>query len=197
MDTRKWITVMAALLFVGVACPAEACRCIKDHLQRFYCNSNGVLKMRFIEPMQITDSGSQVTGYKIQLDEVLKGSAELQSLTFISSSAGTSCEYHHSESDYNVEYLVTAYNNSGDVSVSGCNYVVPWNELSSNQILGIQGAYSEGCTRNIISCFSPPCSPVQNTCVIEGDANPQTENQQKNQACVPNTNTTCSWKTIE
>ncbi|KAJ1095813.1 hypothetical protein NDU88_000964 [Pleurodeles waltl] len=98
--------------------------------------------------MQITDSGSQVTGYKIQLDEVLKGSAELQSLTFISSSAGTSCEYHHSESDYNVEYLVTAYNNSGDVSVSGCNYVVPWNELSSNQILGIQGAYSEGCTRN-------------------------------------------------
>ncbi|XP_078520888.1 metalloproteinase inhibitor 1-like [Lissotriton helveticus] len=197
MDTRKWIAVVAALFVVGVACPAEACRCIKNHIQPFYCNSNAVLKMTFIEPAQITNNGAQVTGYKIQVDEVIKCNAALQYLTFISSWAGSSCQYYHSESDYNIEYLVTAYNDSGHVYVSGCHYVVPWSELSPKQILGFQSSYNAGCTCNIISCFSPPCSPPEKTCVIEGDGTPQAENQQKNQACVPDSNTTCHWETIQ
>ncbi|XP_069065733.1 metalloproteinase inhibitor 1-like isoform X1 [Pleurodeles waltl] len=199
METRKWITLMAVVFVLGAFSSADACRCILNHLQRSYCDSNAVLKAKFLEATTRTLPGSQDVqkGYKVKVGKVLKGKLALESLTFISSPSH-SCGYIHPSTGFNKDYLITAAsNNNGDVSVNSCSYIVPWNKLLPKQRKGVEAAYNKGCTCGIEYCSSKPCSASEKTCSIEQYEGGDAENQLRNQICVPITRTTCEWRTIE
>lgn len=193
MDTWKWVTLMTGVLFLGAFSPAEACKCIINHLQVSYCNSDLVLNLKFQEPT--TQAG--VKGYKVEVVKVLKGSVDLKSLKFISTMSGTDCEYFHPSTDFHKNYMITASKNNGKVSVSGCSYIVRWDELSHKQKKGVEGAYKKGCPCAIVSCSSQPCSAPQKTCTLDEYTGGDAKNQLKNKFCVPINPTTCKWKDVE
>ncbi|KAJ1095812.1 hypothetical protein NDU88_000964 [Pleurodeles waltl] len=199
MDTKKYISLVAALLFLEISSPVEACSCLPFVLQNSVCNANAVLQGKFLEPSQ--KPGSSPTdvekGYKVHIDKVLKGNQTLISVTFIKSMSGTSCEYHHDRSGFNVEYLFTASDNNGDLTVSSCSYIKRWSEMSSKEILGVEGAYLKGCNCKVVPCSSQPCSSEPRTCTLEQYEGGDGENQRKNQVCVPSKGPRCIWKTIE
>ncbi|KAJ1095819.1 hypothetical protein NDU88_000969 [Pleurodeles waltl] len=174
-----------------------ACTCILNHPQRSYCNSEIVLKLKIHEATR-TVSGSQAEKcYKVRVEKVLKGNVALKSLNSICTKSGTDCEYVHLSTNFHKDYLITASNNQGNISVSSCSYSVSWDELLHKQKKGVEGAYNKGCTCDIISCASRPCSTPQKTCAIEEYKGGDSENQLKNQVCVPVNSTTCRWKRIE
>lgn len=199
MDTRKWVTLMAGVLFLGASFPAEACRCLPIILQNSYCNSNTVLKVKFIEDATRTMPGSQDVqkGYKVKVEEVYKGEEALKTLTFIDAKSGSSCDYTHSSDEFHKDYLIATSSNANEVSVRGCNYIAPWNQLSIKQKKGVEGAYNQGCTCDILYCSSQPCSMAEKTCTLEEYTGGDAENQRKNQVCAPINSTTCNWKNIE
>ncbi|XP_078539847.1 metalloproteinase inhibitor 1-like [Lissotriton helveticus] len=192
MDTRKWVTLLAGVLFVGALAPAEACKCIINHLQRSNCNSEIVLKLKIHEAT--TQAGDK--GYKVEVVQVLKGIVKLKTLKFITIMNGTDCEYFHPSTDFHKDYLITASNISGKVSVSSCSYSVRWDELSHNQKKGVEGAYYKGCSCAIESCATPRCSTAQKTCTIDEYNGGDAKKQLKNKFCVPVNTTTCQWKEV-
>ncbi|KAJ1095810.1 hypothetical protein NDU88_000962 [Pleurodeles waltl] len=200
MDRRKCILLVAGLLLLEISSPVEACICLPSVLQNSYCNSGvAVLKGKFLEPSQKPGESPTdvVKGYKVHILEVLRGDDALKSVTFIDSMKGTSCEYHHSPKGFNVDYLIIADNNNGDLTVSSCSYIEIWSGLSPKRILGVKGAYSEGCECKVVPCSSQPCSSEPRTCTLEQYEGGDGENQRKNQVCVPSKGPRCIWKTIE
>ncbi|XP_078520886.1 metalloproteinase inhibitor 1-like [Lissotriton helveticus] len=195
MDPRKCIFLVAGLLFLEISSPVDACRCVPPVLQNSYCGTDVVvLQVTFLEASQNTDGAK---GYKVRINKVLKGGQELESVTFINSMSGSSCEYYHDPNEFNVEYLIIAYYDNGVLRMSSCSYKARFSELSPGQNQGLEGAYDEGCTCNVVTCFYQPCSSGEKTCILEQYEGGNAEYQIKKQVCVPKTGTECIWKNIE
>ncbi|XP_069503540.1 metalloproteinase inhibitor 1-like [Ambystoma mexicanum] len=189
MDIRILIPVMASVLFLGGYSPAEACRCMQSHTQTVFCNSVAVLKIEFLS------SGTQYSekGYNIKVFEVLKGSENFKTITFVSTMAGTSCELSIPSDNFNQQYIIAVSSSDGHASLGLCSFVKLLSAMPPKQITGMQNAYAKGCGCEIIRCAEAPCASDPNQCILEGG---DSGNQQQNMMCAPDANAICSWKTI-
>ncbi|XP_078520291.1 metalloproteinase inhibitor 1-like [Lissotriton helveticus] len=199
MDTRKWVTLMAGVLFLGASFPAEACRCLPFILQNSYCKSTAALKVKFLAPATRPVPGSQDVqkGYKVKVGEVFRGDVGLETLTFIDAQSGSSCDYTHPSAEFNKDYLIVASVTASGVSVRGCNYIASWDQLLIKLKKGVEGAYNQGCTCEIRPCYTKPCPMEPKTCTLEEYTGGDAETKLNNQVCAPINSTTCNWKNIE
>ncbi|XP_078520890.1 metalloproteinase inhibitor 3-like [Lissotriton helveticus] len=192
MDTGKWVTLLAGVLFLGAFSPADACKCVENNLQRSYCTSDVVLKLKF----QKATTQDGMKGYEVKVIEVLKGNVKKELVKFITIMAGTDCEYSLSPTDFNKDYIITGSYNNGKVSVGKCSYSNRWDNLSHQEKKGAEGAYKKGCSCAIESCSAQPCPTKQKTCTIDEYNGGEAKKQLKKQRCVPVNPTTCKWEDI-
>ncbi|XP_069503541.1 metalloproteinase inhibitor 1-like [Ambystoma mexicanum] len=192
MDIRILISVMASVLFLGGYSPAEACSCFPSHPQMHFCNANAVLKIKFLT----NGTQSSEEGYIIKVLEVLKGSENFKTMTFVSTMAGTSCEITINSDNFNREYIIAGYVSDGHVSLSLCSFVKLLSQMPPEQITGMQKAYAKGCGCEITPCFDVPCPSVPSQCNFDPNPFGDTGNQKQNMMCAPDAKGICSWKTI-
>ncbi|XP_078518797.1 metalloproteinase inhibitor 1-like [Lissotriton helveticus] len=196
MESMTWKLFAPIMLLLLVASPpSRACDCVNAHLQSHFCNSDVVTKAVFLREAERNNS---VKGYEVKIKEVFKGGAWLSGIIFIDNLDGTSCEVKIDPTNFNKDYLITASGSSatGYLEASGCGVIRLWTELTSRQALGIQKAYKDGCSCEIISSFQKPCDSKCQQCKLDGHEEGGSQNQAENQACIPKGGT-CSWQTIQ
>ncbi|XP_069503534.1 metalloproteinase inhibitor 1-like [Ambystoma mexicanum] len=193
MKSMMWMSLAVASLFLLTCSSVESCICMGMHLQRDVCTSNVVIKgkfLRFAKPSQTPNTGRSMPIYTFDVDvqEVFKGGERIRIMNFTTTS--TRCTFEMNPCNLNVEYVIAGNIGPGSVELNSCNYIKPWSELSSEQVVGLRGAYAEGCSCEVATkkyIFG------KNQCIFDVPG-PQGTDQDLTKRCLLNVDGTCSWK---
>ncbi|XP_017280886.1 metalloproteinase inhibitor 2b [Kryptolebias marmoratus] len=199
--TMKSCFVTLAVLFLWrVEEVAEACSCAPVHPQQAFCGSDVVFRAKVTGKEEVVIGndpfGNPITEikYVIKLIKLFKGpSSDIDAVYTPTSSAMCGV---YLEADGITHYLITGHLDGGKVRIILCNFIQPWDTLSTNQKLNLIRRYASGCDCTITYCSSIPCmisSPAE--CLwtdwvtgggVRGD-------QARNYACIKRSDGSCSW----
>ncbi|XP_069503536.1 metalloproteinase inhibitor 1-like isoform X2 [Ambystoma mexicanum] len=148
MKSMMWMSLAVASLFLLTCSSVESCICMGMHLQRDVCTSDIVIKgkfLRFAKASQTANTGRSmpIFTFDVEVQEVFKGGEQIRGMNFTTTS--TRCTFEMNPSNLNLEHVIAGNIGPGSVELNSCNYIKPWSELSSEQVVGLRGAYAEGC----------------------------------------------------
>lgn len=193
--------VTLAILFLWrVEEIAEACSCFPVHPQEAYCNSDVVIRAKVVGVQEI-EVGNNIYGspitriqYDIKQLKMFKGPEQEIDAIYtapFSSLCGVTLETNSKE------YLITGrLESDGKVHVTLCNFIKPWDDMSTTQKKSLTQRYEMGCDCKIIHCTSIPCmtnSPAE--ClwldwILEKTVNGE---QAKHFSCIKRSDDSCAW----
>ncbi|XP_042639461.1 metalloproteinase inhibitor 2 [Orycteropus afer afer] len=181
--------------------PADACSCSPVHPQQAFCNADVVIRAKAVSEKEV-DSGNDIYGnpikriqYEIKQIKMFKGpdqDIELISTAPSSAVCGVSLDVGGKK-----EYLIAGKaEGNGKMHVTLCDFIVPWDTLSTTQKKSLNHRYQMGCECKITRCPMIPCyisSPDE--ClwmdwVTEKNIN---GHQAKFFACIKRSDGSCAW----
>ncbi|XP_032810215.1 metalloproteinase inhibitor 3-like [Petromyzon marinus] len=193
------LAVVAVALSGWLCALSQACSCAGEpHPQQAFCGSDVAMKVQLLEKtteMMAVSNGdnesamAQLTRYKVNVIKTFKGQEELTRTGYIYSPVGEpSCALDIQP--HKRHYILTGRIWSGMIYVTLCNFIRPWNTLSSGQKSGFSDIYGSGCTCQISTCNQKPCEPTEaRACTWTDSSTYQGARrwgpQAKTQACLP------------
>ncbi|XP_049601598.1 metalloproteinase inhibitor 2-like [Syngnathus scovelli] len=172
---------------------AQACTCLPKHPQQTFCENNVVViqaKVVGVEPGNSTLGG--LTKYSIKHMRTFKG-AEKHYHTIYTAPDIAACGVVLTK---DTKYLLMGrLQPDGSLRVSSCDYIRPWESMSSSQRF-LMYRYGYGCDCTIKSCFSYPCCMAGPKECVWTDLLPGKLNkldQARNYACVKTSDDSCDW----
>ncbi|XP_028922849.1 metalloproteinase inhibitor 1 isoform X1 [Ornithorhynchus anatinus] len=168
-DTLAMASQIYALLASVLLCPAlvppsQACSCAPQHPQMAYCNSDVVIRGKFVgaaQPGQ-NDSLQHHRQYEIKMTKVFKGFEALGNLADLrflySPTLESMCGYEHKSLNKSTEYLIAGRLHEGQVHVTTCSFIQPWSSLTPAQRQGFTQLYKTSCDCEVVPCTGIPCS---------------------------------------
>uniref|UniRef100_S4RKA4 TIMP metallopeptidase inhibitor 1 n=1 Tax=Petromyzon marinus TaxID=7757 RepID=S4RKA4_PETMA len=187
------LAVVAVALSGWLCALSQACSCAGEpHPQQAFCGSDVGKSLHFVEKknlLQGQDGPKATISAKEALPQTFKGQEELTRTGYIYSPVGEpSCALDIQP--HKRHYILTGRIWSGMIYVTLCNFIRPWNTLSSGQKSGFSDIYGSGCTCQISTCNQKPCEPTEaRACTWTDSSTYQGARrwgpQAKTQACLP------------
>ncbi|XP_072928222.1 metalloproteinase inhibitor 4-like isoform X2 [Hemitrygon akajei] len=156
----------------------------------------GVIRALVTRKWPISSSESSVIQYTVKQEKMYKGFEMKKMVDYIYTSSSSSlCGI---ELETNIQYLITGhFDIQGIVHIGLCNWIVPWDDLTSLQKWHLKwNKYETGCSCQIVSCPSVPCSSPTKTQCIWTDLvyeKTRTGSQAKNSVCSKEDDGSCHW----
>lgn len=198
---RSLRLALGLLLLATLLRPADACSCSPVHPQQAFCNADVVIRAKAVSEKEV-DSGNDIYGnpikriqYEIKQIKMFKGpDKDIEFIYTAPSSAvcGVSLDVGGKK-----EYLIAGKaEGDGKMHVTLCDFIVPWDTLSTTQKKSLNHRYQMGCECKITRCPMIPCyisSPDE--ClwmdwVTEKNIN---GHQAKFFACIKRSDGSCAW----
>uniref|UniRef100_A0A2K6KSR5 Metalloproteinase inhibitor 2 n=1 Tax=Rhinopithecus bieti TaxID=61621 RepID=A0A2K6KSR5_RHIBE len=192
---------LGLLLLATLLRPADACSCSPVHPQQAFCNADVVIRAKAVSEKEV-DSGNDIYGnpikriqYEIKQIKMFKGpEKDIEFIYTAPSSAvcGVSLDVGGKK-----EYLIAGKaEGDGKMHITLCDFIVPWDTLSTTQKKSLNHRYQMGCECKITRCPMIPCyisSPDE--ClwmdwVTEKNIN---GHQAKFFACIKRSDGSCAW----
>ncbi|XP_005000296.1 metalloproteinase inhibitor 1 isoform X1 [Cavia porcellus] len=191
------------LLLLSLIDTSRACTCASPHPQTAFCNSDFVIRAKFMGTTAINMTTFHKR-YEIKVTKMFKGSDALghaNDIRFLYTPAMESlCGYFHPSQNRSEEFLVAGQLRAGNLHVTTCSFVVPWHSLSSSQQKGVTKTYSAGCGAcTVFPCSSIPCKLLSDTHCLWTDmllSGSDKGFQSRHLACLPQESGMCTWQSL-
>ncbi|XP_008101754.1 metalloproteinase inhibitor 1 [Anolis carolinensis] len=187
------------LLLTLLGDTTEACSCARRHPQTAFCSSDIVLRAKFVavNKMEGNLSERRWMYHEIKTIKLYKGPEEMQDVRYVHTPPiDGACGYFHG-GPLKEEYLITGRVKGGRVTISICNFIRPWAEITLAQKRGFTSEYSKGCSCSIVG----RSNISGNQCYwMETYSSPeQNDFQEEHMACLPQMekNGTCHWQSLD
>eukprot|EP00064_Thunnus_orientalis_P018956 superscaffoldBa00004544_g19065 len=129
---------------------AEACSCAPVHPQQAFCNADIVIRAKVVGEREV-DSGNDIYGnpikriqYEVKQIKMFKGPNQDIEAVFtapVSAVCGVTLDASGKK-----EYLISGKGEgSGRMHVTLCDYIMPWDSLSTTQKKSLSQRYQMGC----------------------------------------------------
>ncbi|XP_006892471.1 PREDICTED: metalloproteinase inhibitor 1-like [Elephantulus edwardii] len=194
----------AILVLLWLTHPSKACTCVQPHPQMAFCNSDFVIKAKFTGTTEINQA-ALYRRYEIKMTEIFKGSNILANnpgiINFVYTPIMESvCGYTHKSQDQNEEFLICGKLRNGNLYITTCSFIAPWNNLSSAQRQGFTQTYAAGCKEcRVVPCLFTPCQQKSKTHCLWTDQlllGPEKDFQSRHFACLAHEPGMCSWQSL-
>nr|XP_057905171.1 metalloproteinase inhibitor 2-like [Doryrhamphus excisus] len=171
---------------------AQACSCAPAHPQKAFCQADVVIKAKVIAGKDV-DGFDKPIVYDIKQTKMFKGpDREIDAIYTPPSSSLCGVTLANG-----VEYLITGkLESDGSVHVTLCNFIAPWEGMSTTQKKSLVQRYEMGCDCQITHCSSVPCGisdPAE--CLWTDWLTEKTVNgeQARHFACIKRSDGSCAW----
>uniref|UniRef100_A0A9L0IJQ6 Metalloproteinase inhibitor 2 n=1 Tax=Equus asinus TaxID=9793 RepID=A0A9L0IJQ6_EQUAS len=147
---RSLQLALGLLLLGTLLRPADACSCSPVHPQQAFCNADVVIRAKAVSEKEV-DSGNDIYGnpikriqYEIKQIKMFKGpDKDIEFIYTAPSSAvcGVSLDVGGKK-----EYLIAGKaEGNGKMHITLCDFIVPWDTLSTTQKKSLNHRYQMGC----------------------------------------------------
>ncbi|XP_061561667.1 metalloproteinase inhibitor 2a isoform X1 [Phycodurus eques] len=195
------VCTLALLLVWRAEELAEACSCAPVHPQQAFCNADVVIRAKVVGEREV-DSGNDIYGnpikriqYDVKQIKMFKGPSQDIDTIFtapVSAVCGVTLDTSGKK-----EYLISGKSDAGgQMHVTLCDYIMPWDLLSNTQKKSLTQRYQMGCECKIVRCPSLPCeiSAPEECLWTDLMIEKQVYGRQANHyACVKRADGSCSW----
>ncbi|XP_069922410.1 metalloproteinase inhibitor 1 isoform X1 [Oryctolagus cuniculus] len=191
------------LLLLWLVAPSRACTCVPPHPQTAFCNSDLVIRAKFVGAPEVNHT-TLYQRYEIKTTKMFKGFDALGHATdirFVYTPAMESvCGYSHKSQNRSEEFLIAGQLRNGLLHITTCSFVVPWNSLSFSQRSGFTKTYAAGCDMcTVFACASIPCHLESDTHCLWTDQlllGSDKGFQSRHLACLPQEPGLCAWQSL-
>ncbi|XP_006864344.1 PREDICTED: metalloproteinase inhibitor 1 [Chrysochloris asiatica] len=191
------------LMLLWLIAPSKACTCVPHHPQMAFCNSDIVIRAKFMGTAEVNQT-SLYQRYEIKMTKMFKGFSALRDasdIRFVYTPAMESvCGYFHKSQNRSEEFLIAGQLRNGFLHITTCSFIVPWSSLSSAQRRGFTKAYAAGCEAcTVFPCSSVPCKLESDTHCLWTDqllAGSEKGFQSRQLACLPQQPGLCTWQSL-
>ncbi|XP_034341339.1 metalloproteinase inhibitor 1 [Arvicanthis niloticus] len=192
------------LLLLSLIASSKACSCAPPHPQTAFCNSDLVIRAKFMGSPEINETTSYQR-YEIKMTKMLKGFdavGNAADFRFVYTPAMESlCGYVHKSQDRREEFLIAGRLRNGNLHISACSFLVPWRNLSLAQQRAFSKTYSAGCgVCTVFPCLAIPCKLESNTHCLWTDQilmGSEKGPQSRHFACLPRKPGLCTWRPLD
>ncbi|XP_010895946.1 metalloproteinase inhibitor 2a [Esox lucius] len=179
----------------------DACSCAPVHPQQAFCNADIVIRAKVVGEKEV-DTGNDIYGnpikriqYDVKQIKMFKGpDQDIQTIFTapVSAVCGVTLDTSGKK-----EYLISGKAEAdGKMHVTLCDYITPWESMSSTQKKSLTQRYQMGCECKIVRCPSLPCaiSAPEECLWTDLMMEKQVYGSQANEyACVKRGDGSCSW----
>ncbi|XP_011838242.1 PREDICTED: metalloproteinase inhibitor 1 isoform X1 [Mandrillus leucophaeus] len=191
------------LLLLWLIAPSRACTCVPPHPQTAFCNSDLVIRAKFVGTPEVNQT-TLYQRYEIKMTKMYKGFQALgdaADIRFVYTPAMESvCGYFHRSHNRSEEFLIAGKLQDGLLHITTCSFVAPWNSLSLAQRRGFTKTYTVGCEEcTVFPCLSIPCKLQSGTHCLWTDQLLQGSEkgfQSRHLACLPREPGLCTWQSL-
>nr|XP_027783063.1 metalloproteinase inhibitor 1 [Marmota flaviventris] len=191
------------LLLLSLIAPSWACTCAPPHPQTAFCNSDVVIRAKFMGLPEVNQDMAYQR-YEIKMTKMFKGFQALgpaADIRFLYTPAMESvCGYVHNSQNRSEEFLIAGQLQNKLLHITTCSFVAPWTSLSPAQRKGFTKTYSAGCEAcTVFACSSIPCKLEKDTqCLWTDQLLDGSEKgfQSRNLACLPREPGVCTWQSL-
>ncbi|XP_078059422.1 metalloproteinase inhibitor 3-like [Mustelus asterias] len=166
MNTRV-TGLLLSILTLRLQEVVNGCTCLPVHPQIVFCNSDIAIRALLISKKLISSDNMEhgTIQYAVKQEKMYKGFEKKKLVEYVyTASSSAACGV---ELETNVQYLITGQIGiQGKVHIGLCNWIVPWDDLTSLQKRHLKwNKYETGCSCQIVTCLSLSCSPpAKNQC---------------------------------
>ncbi|CAD7682040.1 unnamed protein product [Nyctereutes procyonoides] len=191
------------LLLLWLTAPSRACTCAPPHPQTAFCNSQIVIRAKFVGTAEVNQTDLN-RRYEIKMTKMFKGFSALgnaSDIRFVDTPALESvCGYLHRSQNRSEEFLVAGNLRDGHLQINTCSFVAPWSSLSTAQRRGFIKTYAAGCEEcTVFTCSSIPCKLQSDTHCLWTDqflTGSDKGFQSRHLACLPREPGICTWQSL-
>ncbi|XP_021484090.1 metalloproteinase inhibitor 1 [Meriones unguiculatus] len=191
------------LLLLSLIASSKACSCAPPHPQTAFCNSDIVIKAKFMGSPE-TNKTTLYQRYEIKMTKMLKGFDVVGNATdfrFAYTPAMESlCGYVHKFQNPSEEFLIAGRLRNGNLHINACSFLVPWHSLNPAQQKAFSKTYSAGCgVCTVFPCSAIPCKLENDTHCLWTDLilmGSEKGYQSRNFACLPRNPGLCTWQSL-
>ncbi|XP_051851431.1 metalloproteinase inhibitor 2 [Antechinus flavipes] len=198
---RSLLLFLSILLLWKLDRFSEACSCSPVHPQQAFCNADVVIRAKAVSGKEV-DSGNDIYGnpikriqYEIKQIKMFKGPDK--DIEFIYTAPSSAVCGVSLDTGGKKDYLFAGKSEgNGKMHVTLCDFIEPWDSLSTTQKKSLNQRYQMGCECKISRCPMIPCyvsSPDEclwmdwvTEKIIYG-------HQAKYFACIKRSDGSCAW----
>lgn len=202
MSTCLTFATFFLLLYVDLK-PLDACSCVPVHPQTAFCYADIVIRAKITSVKKVSFPNStslfhDCLEYRIKQTKMYKGFDLVQDVHFLYTAPDDGrCGFSHNPSSTREPLLISGRMRENRVVITTCDFIVPWNTLTSGQKKGIMHTYKTACDCIITPCYNVPCSVNSEKECLWTDClgrNGWYDNQYHNFACVHHGTGICTWE---
>ncbi|XP_078269911.1 metalloproteinase inhibitor 3-like isoform X2 [Rhinoraja longicauda] len=175
----------------------DGCTCLPVHPQVTFCNSDIVIRALVTRKRLVSFNDLEpYIQYAVKQEKMYKGFEKKKLVEYVYTAPNSAaCGL---DLKTNIQYLITGQIGiRGTIHIGLCNWIVPWDDLTSLQKWNLKwNKYEMGCCCQIVSCHNLPCSALTKTqCAWTDLAYEKTlaGSQAKNYACTKREDGSCHW----
>ncbi|XP_063792194.1 metalloproteinase inhibitor 1 [Pseudophryne corroboree] len=197
--------MICLVLLIVLGCwswEAQSCSCGPRHPQAAYCDSEVVLRAKFIGQSDC-EKRSQWTKFEVKTTKIFKAPKDLDDIQFVYSAKQESmCGYQHTSTNKSEEFLISGNMVDGSVYITSCGFIAPWASLTYCQRRGYGQVYEKNCGCQIVPCHHLPCEISNDRQCLWTDMLMKPRSlyagyQATKLACVDNGSGICIWDSLK
>ncbi|KAL0964695.1 hypothetical protein UPYG_G00327700 [Umbra pygmaea] len=201
LSIKVVLCTLTVLILWGAEMDVDACSCSPVHPQQAFCNADIVIRAKVVGEKRV-DTGNDIYGnpikrsqYDVKQIKMFKGpDQDIDAIFTAPSSAMCGVTL---DTSGKMEYLISGkVDASGKMHMTLCDYITPWDSMSSTQKKSLTQRYQMGCECKITRCHTLPCSiSAPEECLwTDLMMEKQMYGSQANEyACVKRADGSCSW----
>ncbi|XP_043936236.1 metalloproteinase inhibitor 1 [Protopterus annectens] len=202
MSTYLTFATFFLLLVVDLQL-SDACSCAPMHPQTAFCYSDVVIRAKIMSVKSVSFPNStslfhDCLEYGIKQTKMYKGFDLVQDVEFVYTAPDDGrCGFTHNPNSTREQFVISGRMREGRVVITSCDFIEPWNRLTSGQKKGLMHTYKTACDCNITPCYSLPCAVnSQKECLWTDGLIKRSwyDDQYHNFACVHHGTGTCIWE---